>query len=88
MMKKPFEQLSVKNQACQLAREATGDLAVVRKIKGDIVAIMRDELRETMSPAAWAEEVGRRIRIAIPGWVTMKVVNGLMIFRLKYGGVK
>ena len=85
---KRFEELSVKNQACQLAREAAGGLAVVGKIKGDIVAIMRDELRETMSPASWAEEVGRRVRVAIPGWVAMKVVNGLMIFRLKHGGVK
>lgn len=87
MEPQPIE-LSIRNQACLLAEESVGDLAVVKKIKGDIVAIMKDKHRGSMSPKAWAEEVGRKVRIAIPGWEVVKEVNGLMIFRLKYGGVK
>jgi len=83
MEPQPIE-LSIRNQARLLAKEAVGDLAVVNKVKGHLVVIMADETRKTMGPKAWAEKVGRAIRTAIPGWEVVKEVNGLMIFELKY----
>ena len=79
-----FDQLSIRNQARLLAKEAVGDLAVVNKIKGHIVVLMSDKARLEMGPAAWAERVGPEIRKAIPGWEVIKAVGGLMILELKY----
>ena len=79
-----MEELSIKNQARLLAKEAAGDLAVVNKIRGDLVVMMTDGARKGMTTQEWVDTVGRAIRIAIPGWVVIRQVGGLMIFRMAY----
>jgi hypothetical protein len=81
-----FQELSHKNQARILAKEAAGDLAHVNKIKGHLVVIMTEKARKMYSVNAWRNQVGGAIRRAIPGWEIIKQVNGLIILEVRYGG--